>query len=152
MILSFFLILFKCFKICVVRREEYCLLDNVIESCNMFFLYLGGISGTPMFTINDVIVAADASWSLEDWRKVIDPLLSNNVRWKRNVWKSSYGVIIRNLPYWSVVKIQVHIYQPACTDRELKCSPPLCVVRLRNQSHYFDLVQLYLVAVDLQFT
>lgn len=33
-----------------------------------------------MFTINDVIVAADASWSLEDWRKVIDPLLSNNVR------------------------------------------------------------------------
>lgn len=80
MILSFFLLLFKCFKICVVRREEYCLLDNVIESCNIFFLYLGGISGTPMFTINDVIVAADASWSLEDWRKVIDPLLSNNVR------------------------------------------------------------------------
>lgn len=37
-----------------------------------------GISGTPMFTINDVIVAADASWSLEDWRKVIDPLVSNN--------------------------------------------------------------------------
>lgn len=33
----------------------------------------------------------------------------------------------------------MHIYQPACTDRELKCSTPLCVVRLRNQSQYFDL-------------
>ncbi|XP_061190720.1 uncharacterized protein LOC133198718 [Saccostrea echinata] len=36
-----------------------------------------GISGTPMFTVNDVIVQADASWSLEEWKKVIDPLLKN---------------------------------------------------------------------------
>lgn len=37
----------------------------------------------------------------------------------------------------------MHIYQPACTDRELKCSTPLCVVRLRNQSQYFDLVSCF---------
>ncbi|XP_048750376.2 uncharacterized protein LOC125662244 [Ostrea edulis] len=37
-----------------------------------------GISGTPMFTVNDVIVQADASWSLDDWKKVIDPLLGNS--------------------------------------------------------------------------
>ncbi|XP_062578658.1 uncharacterized protein LOC134240589 [Saccostrea cucullata] len=37
-----------------------------------------GISGTPMFTINDVIVQADASWGLEEWKKVIDPLLKRS--------------------------------------------------------------------------
>lgn len=107
MIFLFFFIFFKCFKICVVWWEEYCLLDNVIESCNIFFLYLGGILGIFMFIINDVIVVVDVFWSFEDWRKVIDFFLSNNVCWKCNVLKIilCYGVIIRNLFYWSVVKI-----------------------------------------------
>ena len=47
--------------------------------CFDIFVILGGISGTPMFTVNDVIVSADASWGLEEWRKVIDPLLGDNV-------------------------------------------------------------------------
>lgn len=45
----------------------------------IFFLYLGGILGIFMFIINDVIVVVDVFWSFEDWRKVIDFFLSNNV-------------------------------------------------------------------------
>ena len=35
----------------------------------------GGVAGTPMFMVNDVLVSADPSWTVDDWRKVIDPLL-----------------------------------------------------------------------------
>lgn len=35
----------------------------------------GGIAGTPTFLINDVKVDADPTWTLTEWRKVIDPLL-----------------------------------------------------------------------------
>ncbi|XP_064613301.1 uncharacterized protein LOC135477077 [Liolophura sinensis] len=35
-----------------------------------------GVAGTPWFTINGVPVPADASWSVSDWIKVIDPLLA----------------------------------------------------------------------------
>jgi protein-disulfide isomerase len=40
-----------------------------------YFVYTGGVTGTPTFMLNDVSVAADASWSVDDWSKVIDPLL-----------------------------------------------------------------------------
>lgn len=33
------------------------------------------VSGTPMYTLNGVPLDADSAWSVEDWRKVIDPLL-----------------------------------------------------------------------------
>jgi len=36
-----------------------------------------GITGTPSFMINGVAVSADASWSLDDWKSVIDPLLAS---------------------------------------------------------------------------
>jgi len=36
-----------------------------------------GVSGTPMFFINGFMIAADSSWSFDDWRQVIDPLLGN---------------------------------------------------------------------------
>nr|XP_022304160.1 uncharacterized protein LOC111111455 [Crassostrea virginica] len=53
---------------------------NIDEDARVGWKYTctRGISGTPMFTVNDVIVSADASWGLEEWRKVIDPLLGDN--------------------------------------------------------------------------
>ena len=38
-------------------------------------IFVGGISGTPTYLINDVIVDADPTWTVADWQKVIDPLL-----------------------------------------------------------------------------
>ena len=35
----------------------------------------GGVAGTPTFMVNDVVVSADPSWTVDDWKKVIDPLL-----------------------------------------------------------------------------
>jgi len=35
-----------------------------------------GVSGTPTFLINGVGTSADASWSLDDWKSVIDPILA----------------------------------------------------------------------------
>ena len=35
-----------------------------------------GVSGTPTFMINGVVVDADPAWALSDWVKVIDPLLA----------------------------------------------------------------------------
>ena len=36
----------------------------------------GAVSGTPFFFINDIFVGeASASWTVEDWKKLIDPLL-----------------------------------------------------------------------------
>ncbi|XP_041378443.1 uncharacterized protein LOC121390643 [Gigantopelta aegis] len=34
-----------------------------------------GVSGTPTFMLNDVVVDADPSWTLKQWQKLIDPLL-----------------------------------------------------------------------------
>jgi hypothetical protein len=35
-----------------------------------------GVVGTPTYLVNGVAVAgADESWSVDDWRKVFDPLL-----------------------------------------------------------------------------
>ncbi|CAF0752921.1 unnamed protein product [Didymodactylos carnosus] len=33
------------------------------------------VASTPTFMINGVFVSADASWSLDDWKSVIDPML-----------------------------------------------------------------------------
>ncbi|TMW56209.1 hypothetical protein Poli38472_008857 [Pythium oligandrum] len=37
-----------------------------------------GKSGTPLYTLNGVPFDADATWSFEDWLKVIDPLVKAN--------------------------------------------------------------------------
>jgi len=37
-----------------------------------------GVVGTPTFLINGVAVSADASWSLADWKSVIDPILASS--------------------------------------------------------------------------
>ncbi|CAF3312408.1 unnamed protein product [Rotaria sp. Silwood2] len=36
------------------------------------------VVGTPTFLINGVAVSADASWSVDDWKSVIDPILASN--------------------------------------------------------------------------
>lgn len=36
------------------------------------------VSGTPMYTLNGVSLGADSDWSVDDWRKVIDPLVKAN--------------------------------------------------------------------------
>lgn len=36
------------------------------------------VSGTPMYTLNGVPFDADAEWSFEDWKKVVDPLVKAN--------------------------------------------------------------------------
>jgi len=35
-----------------------------------------GVSGTPTFFINGILVGADSSWTFADWRSVLDPLLA----------------------------------------------------------------------------
>lgn len=35
-----------------------------------------GVYGTPMFFVNGVYVTDDASWTLQQWQSVINPLLS----------------------------------------------------------------------------
>ncbi|CAF3161471.1 unnamed protein product [Rotaria socialis] len=37
-----------------------------------------GVVGTPTFLINGVATSADDSWSLADWKSVIDPILASN--------------------------------------------------------------------------
>ena len=34
-----------------------------------------GVTGTPTFLLNGVVADATPSWTLDDWTKVIDPLL-----------------------------------------------------------------------------
>jgi len=36
-----------------------------------------GVSGTPFFFVNGILVQADPTWTLSDWRSIIDPLLSS---------------------------------------------------------------------------
>ena len=36
---------------------------------------LGSVSGTPTYFLNDVPIAAESTWTLSDWKQVIDPLL-----------------------------------------------------------------------------
>jgi len=38
-----------------------------------------GVSGTPFFFVNGILVQADPTWTLSDWRSIIDPLLSSEV-------------------------------------------------------------------------
>ena len=40
-------------------------------------LYLG-VAGTPTFFVNGVFINASPSWSLADWKSVIDPILAAN--------------------------------------------------------------------------
>ncbi|CAF3323111.1 unnamed protein product [Rotaria socialis] len=37
-----------------------------------------GVLGTPTFFINGVFISADPTWSLNDWKSVIDPILGSN--------------------------------------------------------------------------
>jgi len=37
-----------------------------------------GVSGTPWFFVNGIQVQADPSWTLSDWRQVLDPLLPSS--------------------------------------------------------------------------
>lgn len=37
-----------------------------------------GVSGTPVFLVNDVMVDATPEWKLSDWKALIDPLLNAN--------------------------------------------------------------------------
>jgi len=39
-----------------------------------------GVSGTPFFYVNGILVQADPEWTLADWRSVIDPLLPPGIR------------------------------------------------------------------------
>jgi len=37
-----------------------------------------GVSGTPTFFVNGILVMADPTWTLSDWRQVLDPLLGRS--------------------------------------------------------------------------
>ncbi|KAJ8313102.1 hypothetical protein KUTeg_010475 [Tegillarca granosa] len=52
---------------------------NIDENTRIGWKYTcsRGVSGTPTFMVNDVLVGADASWTVNDWKKVIDPLLQS---------------------------------------------------------------------------
>jgi len=39
-----------------------------------------GVSGTPFFFVNGILVQADPTWTLADWRSIIDPLLPSHSR------------------------------------------------------------------------
>ncbi|CEG45108.1 Uncharacterized conserved protein [Plasmopara halstedii] len=52
-----------------------------------------GISGTPLYTLNGVPFKADADWTFEQWREVIDPLVKFNQHTKKSqvdaqLWKN----------------------------------------------------------------
>mgnify|MGYP005991106157 CR=1 FL=1 len=37
-----------------------------------------GVSGTPFFFVNGVLAPADASWSLQQWQALLDPLINDS--------------------------------------------------------------------------
>jgi hypothetical protein len=37
-----------------------------------------GVAGTATFFINGVIISASSSWTLADWKSIIDPILASN--------------------------------------------------------------------------
>ena len=39
------------------------------------YLPTGSVASTPTFFLNDVPLAADPTWTLTEWKEVIDPLL-----------------------------------------------------------------------------
>ena len=43
---------------------------------NLYYFYVGSVSGTPTYFLNDVPIAAEPTWTLDDWKTVIDPLLT----------------------------------------------------------------------------
>lgn len=63
-----------------------------------FFLYLGGVSGTPLYAINGVVKVIDKAWSLTDWSVVLDPFM-----------RKSVGLVIfikNHLTFW-LIKIEI---------------------------------------------
>ena len=57
---------------------------KIIITCrcsNIFlpFPIIGTVSGTPQFLVNGVGVGASSSWTVDDWKKVIDPLLGKAI-------------------------------------------------------------------------
>jgi hypothetical protein len=47
----------------------------------------GTVSGTPTFMLNDVRVDADPSWTLAQWKQVIDQLLQGASHHNKSVLK-----------------------------------------------------------------
>ena len=73
------------------------LVQEVIFKFKIFFElnlinHISDVVGTPTFFINGVMVSADPSWTLSNWKSVIDPILASNE-------KSSS--IITDCPAWS---------------------------------------------------
>ncbi len=62
-------------EICLYKR--YFELYISIKILLIFFRYLG-VAGTPTFFINGVTNSDSSSWSLDDWKSVIDPILASN--------------------------------------------------------------------------
>jgi len=52
--------------------------EDIDEATRLAWKYActRGVYGTPMFTVNDVFVQAQADWTLEQWIDLIKPLLS----------------------------------------------------------------------------
>ncbi|CAF1179837.1 unnamed protein product [Adineta steineri] len=70
-------------KIGIVTKDKFLAgiaSDDLNEETRISWKYAcsRGIVGTPTFLINGVATSADASWSLADWKSVIDPILSSN--------------------------------------------------------------------------
>ncbi|XP_076108441.1 uncharacterized protein LOC143076506 [Mytilus galloprovincialis] len=55
--------------------------EMVNEDCRVAWKYAcsRGVTGTPTFMINDVVVAADPAWQVSEWNKVVDPLLKKSL-------------------------------------------------------------------------
>ncbi|WAR03467.1 hypothetical protein MAR_010025 [Mya arenaria] len=52
-----------------------------------------GIASTPTFLLNDVEVAADPTWTMAEWRQVIDPLVHGNF-FKASFTSQNAGVAV----------------------------------------------------------
>jgi hypothetical protein len=55
---------------------EWRLIPTIFSIVGLKYGSSRGVVGTPTYLVNGVAVAgADESWSVDDWRKVFDPLL-----------------------------------------------------------------------------
>lgn len=52
---------------------------NLHKYMYVHLMFVGGVTGTPTFMINDVVVAADPAWTVSEWNKVVDPLLKKSL-------------------------------------------------------------------------